>query len=141
MFSLSGVKKQLADAHQAWRYAARRSNPLPPSSGDPSADVAPEAVVEARWGMRRSLRPSWSLQGPRLSLKCESEAGGVSRAVTGRPGAGGALGPGGDELRLALGPGSQALCGSGSLPLLQWDVNSAWTCCYSFLSVFISSRF
>lgn len=129
-FHLFGVKRtaQLSDTHQPG--VTLRPAVTPPSSGHPSADVAPEAVVEARWGMRRSLRPRVGPSRARGSASSASPGRvgarpGVSRAVTGRPGAGGALGTGGDERRLAPGPGSQPLGRSGSLPLLQWDVNSA----------------
>ena len=107
LFSLFGVKRtaQLADPHQAWRYAATAVTPVtwPSLSG-----CSPFNRGRVALGVRGSLRPGVGTAGaetrPPVRVRaCGSEARGVRRAVTRRPGAGGALGTGGDGPRLASG--------------------------------------
>lgn len=118
MFSLFVVKRaaQLADAHQAWRSAARCSNPrlLPPSPRllHVLQRMSPQKPRLRRAGgcsgaCGRELVPPGPEAQPQVRVQGWWERGrGVSRAVTGRPRTGEALDTGGDEPRLAPGPSS-----------------------------------
>lgn len=107
MFSLFGVKRtaQLADPHQAWRYAATAVTPVTwPSLSGCSPFNRGRVALGVRGSLRPGVRTAGAETGPPVRVRaCGSEARGVRRAVTRRPGAGGALGTGGDGPRLASG--------------------------------------
>lgn len=99
----------------------------------PSSDVAPEAVVEVHWGMRRSLRPELLPPGPEAQPQVRVRGRGLAVLSPGVRVLAGLWAPEGTSRGWLWDP-ARSLCRSGSLPLLQWDVNSARTSCYSFLS-------